>query len=82
MIITNQLARNSPAAGVKFEVGGGAELAAAAEEEFVIYIDLTMKGFLRSIIHIGTELTVHHVGKRVPLKLQKVVAWCSRGLSG
>ena len=44
MIITNQLARNSPAAGAKFEVGGGAELAAAAEEEFIIYIDLTVKG--------------------------------------
>ena len=81
MIIIYQPVRNSPAAGTKFEVGGGAELAAAAEEEFIIFIDLTVKGFLRSIIHIGTELTVHHVGKRVPLKLQKVVAWCSRSLS-
>ena len=52
MIITNQLARNSPAAGVKFEVGGGAELAAAAEEEFIIYIDLKAKRFLRSVIHV------------------------------
>ena len=37
MIITYQPAWNSPAAGAKFEVGGGAELAAAAAgEEFII----------------------------------------------
>ena len=36
MIITSQPAWNSPAAGAKFEVGGGAELAAAAAEEFII----------------------------------------------
>ena len=32
VIIIYQQALNSPAAGPKFEVGGGAELAAAAEE--------------------------------------------------
>ena len=80
MIIVNHLGTHRQLArSLKWEVGQS--LLLLLLEKNSLFTDLTVKGFLRSVIDVGTELTVHHVGKRVPLKLQKVVAWCSRSLN-